>query len=151
MLAYSGLVEFTPIYKQCDKDECLACTELACRVNQGKVPYEKVEPLMKRFMELKEESRISKNSPCHFGECDECPDVSCGVWHGLAPEPVMPENLEARWQLFWLDCRDLLFPELKMETKRSDVILKNAIHLLEKWKQEGVLEENLKRRGFEFN
>ena len=84
MFAYSSIVEFTPIYKQCSKSDCVACVELACRVNQGKVPYDKVEPLMKRFLELKEESRISKNSPCHFGECDECPDVSCGVWHGLA-------------------------------------------------------------------
>ncbi len=117
MLAYSGLVEFTPIYKQCDKDECLACTELACRVNQGKVPYEKVEHLMKRFMELKEESRISKNSPCHFGECDECPDVSCGVWHGLAPEPVMPDLLKEKWNVFWKECEELLrkWPKSEVE------------------------------------
>ena len=108
MLAYSSLVEFAPIYRQCTKEDCLSCVELACRVNQGKVPYEKVEPLMKRFVELKEESRISKNSPCHFGECDECPNVSCGVWHGLAPEPVMPEVLKNRWELFWSECKALL-------------------------------------------
>ena len=108
MLAYSSQIEFAPIYRQCNKENCLSCVELAYRVNQGKVPYEKVEPLMKRFMELKEESRISKNSPCHFGECDECPNVSCGVWHGLAPEPVMPELLKSKWELFWSDCEALL-------------------------------------------
>ena len=114
MLAYCSVVEFTPIYQQCDKEKCLSCMELACRVNQGKVPYDKVQPLMEHFKTLKEESRISKASRCHYGECAKCPDVSCGVWHGLAPEPVMPEDLKAKWELFWQECRDVLYPELKI-------------------------------------
>ena len=149
MLAYSSVVEFTPIYKQCKKEDCLECVELACRVNQGKVPYEKVEPLIKRFSDLKEESRISKNSPCHYGECEKCPDVSCGIWHGLAPEPVMPELLAAKWQEFWQECKGVLMPE-DSSVNRSDILLQKAVQMLESWKREGILEEKLKSYGFDF-
>ena len=147
---HNNLPEYTPVYKQCNKMECEACTELACPVNTGKVTYEDVEPLMRRFRELKNESCMSAGSPCFLEDCNYCPNVFCGVWSGLAPVQVMPELLEAKWQLFWLDCKAVLLPEMKAENSRADVILRNVIQMLEKWRQEGVLEEKLKEYGFDF-
>ena len=56
---YSDLPECIPIYKQCKESDCESCGELACPVNAGKVSYVAVEPLMRRFVKLKEETSIT--------------------------------------------------------------------------------------------
>ena len=101
MKEHEGKVEFTSVFKQCKKEECLTCTELACPVNEGKVPYDRVTPFITRFAELRERSRFTTNPDCYYGDCDNCDNVSCGVWHGLAPEPKMPEDLKRAWERFW--------------------------------------------------
>ena len=152
---YSDLPECTPIYKQCKESDCESCGELACPVNVGKVSYVAVEPLMRRFVKLKEETSMYPKlfyCPFKYKECERCTDESCGVWHGMvANDPVMFGLLTAKWQLFWLDCQELLLPEKKAELYRQDVIFRIAINSLEKWKEEYVLEEKLKEYGLDFS
>ncbi len=108
MKIYRSEVAFIPLYNQCKATDCLQCVELGCPVNSGKVRFGKVASLMQSFKELEERSYFSQNPRCYYGECDNCANVSCGVWHGLAPEPTMPATLEEEWKLFWSETEEIL-------------------------------------------
>ena len=108
MKEHEGKVEFTSVFKQCKKEDCLKCAELACPVNGGKVAYDAVTPFIAKFNELRERSRFATNPTCFYGDCDTCENVSCGVWHGLAPEPQMPEHLKDEWENFWEELEAVL-------------------------------------------
>lgn len=91
------------VFSQCKQETCQSCTKWQCPVKKGTVRFSEVEPFIVRFAELREKSRFSKNPDCYYGDCDDCQNVSCGIWHGLALEPVMPEELKAEWDRFWND------------------------------------------------
>lgn len=84
----------------CKATDCQGCLRWECPVKNGQLQFAEVEPYVARFKALHEKSRIPGNPECFYGECDDCENVSCGVWHGLAPEPTMPEELKNEWNEF---------------------------------------------------
>ena len=101
MKSHNGVGRTNFVFSQCKSDTCQSCTKWECPVKNGKIQFKDVEPFIARFAELREKSRFSQNPDCYYGDCDDCKNVSCGIWHGFAPEPVMPEKLEQEWECFW--------------------------------------------------
>lgn len=98
---YSNMKLLLSSLSQCKAEECQKCLKWECPVKSEKLRFTEVEPYVERYKELHEKSRFSKNPECFYGDCDDCQNVSCGICHGLAPEPVMPEELKDEWDNFW--------------------------------------------------